>query len=161
MTWRDAGIEGPVEGLGERAVAEQQAIFRNTFVESLGVKILEAKPGYALATLDVGPHFLHPGGFAHGGALASLGDTVAAWATFPALKQGDIHTTIEFKANFLKAVSQGTLRAEAKAAHIGRRTIVLDVRITDERGRLICMMTVTQAVVPLQEARPDQAGDKP
>ena len=92
MTWRDAGIEGPVEGFADQAVAHQDAIFRNTFVESLGVKILEARAGHAVAIVEVGPHFLHPGGYAHGGALASLGDTVAAWATFPALDAGDIHT---------------------------------------------------------------------
>jgi uncharacterized protein (TIGR00369 family) len=158
MTWRDAGLEGPVEGFVDRAVTQQKVIFQNTFVESLGVTIEEARAGHAVATVAVGPHFLHPGGYAHGGALASLGDTTAAWATFPALKEGEVHTTIEFKANFLRAVSSGTLRAEANAVHTGRRTMVLDVRITDSAGKPVCMMTVTQAIVPLAEARPEQAG---
>lgn len=161
MTWRDAGIEGPIEGFVDVAVARQQEIFRNTFVESLGVKIEEAGPGHAVATVEVGPHFLHPGGYAHGGALASLGDTAAAWATFPALGKGEVHTTIEFKANFLRSVSSGMLRAEANAMHSGRRTMVLDVRITDERNRLVAAMVVTQAIVPLAEGRPEQGAEQP
>jgi uncharacterized protein (TIGR00369 family) len=161
MTWRDAGIEGPVEGFVEAAMKQQKEIFRDTFVEAVGVHIEEASAGHAVATAEVGPHFLHPGGFAHGGAIAALGDSCAAWATFPALDEHETHTTIEFKANFLRSVQSGTLRAEASAIHKGRRTMVLDVRITDDRNRLVAAMIVTQAIVPLNEGRPEQGAEKP
>ena len=161
MTWRDAGLEGPVEGFVDAAVANQKEIFRNTFVELVGVHIESAGPGHAVATVEVGPHFLHPGGYAHGGAIASLGDSVAAWATFPALGEGETHTTIEFKANFFRSVQSGRLRAEANAMHKGRKTMVLDVRITDDRNRLVAAMVVTQAIVPLAEGRPEQGAERP
>ncbi len=161
MTWRDAGMEGPVEGFVETAVAKQKEIFHNTFVESIGAHIETASAGHAVATAEVGAHFLHPGGFAHGGAIAALGDTCAAWATFPALSENETHTTIEFKANFLRSVQSGTLRAEANAIHKGRRTMVIDVRITDDRERLVAAMIVTQAIVPLNEGRPEQGAEKP
>ena len=57
----------------------------------------------------------------------------------------------------MRAVSAGTLRAEANAVHTGRRTMVIEVRITDDAGRLVALMTVTQAIVPLREGRPEQA----
>lgn len=162
MTWRDARIEGPIAGRAEEAIAKQAAIFRNTFVESLDLRIEHARPGYAVATATVGPHFLHPGEYGHGGAIAGLGDTAAAWATFPGLTADQTHTTIEFKCNFFRAVVEGMrLRAEASALHSGRKTIVLEVKITDERERLIAAMTVTQAIVPLEEGRPAQAADRP
>jgi 1,4-dihydroxy-2-naphthoyl-CoA hydrolase len=159
MTWRDAEIEGPVIGHVADAVARQDVIFRDTFLERLGVRILEAGPGHAVATLEIGPNARHPGGYAHGGAIASLGDTAAAWATFPALERGETHTTIEFKANFIRAMTQGSMRAEATMMHRGRKTIVLQVRITDaaDPERLVALMTVTQAVLPLEEGRPEQA----
>jgi uncharacterized protein (TIGR00369 family) len=93
----------------------------------------------------------HPGGYAHGGALAGFGDTTAAWATFPSLEPGEAFTTIEFKANFITGVTEGRLRAEAKAVHQGRRTMVLEVRITtdDDEQRPVAMMIVTQAILQL------------
>ena len=63
---------------------------------------------------------------------ARFGDTTAAWATFSALGEGEAFTTIEFKANFIAGVTQGRLRAEAWTVHQGRRTMVLEVRITTD-----------------------------
>ena len=133
MTGKEAGVEGPHPTNLEEAIAKQAIIFKDTFPGMLGVHVLEAGPGRAVATLEVGPSVRHPGGYAHGGALAGFGDTTAAWATFPALGEGEAFTTIEFKANFITGVTSGRLRAEAKAVHQGRRTMVLEVRIATGR----------------------------
>src|SRR5919202_932409 len=119
MTPRDAGIEGPEPTKVELALEHQDEIFKDTFPGTLGVRIIEVGKGSAVGVLDVGPTVRHPGGYAHGGALAGFGDTCAAWATFPALKKGQIFSTIEFKANFLAAVPDGRLRADARAVHQG------------------------------------------
>lgn len=149
MTRQDYGIEGPIPDRIADAVAHQEEIFRDTFPGGLGVRILEAAPGHATGVLEVNERVRHPGGYAHGGAIAGFGDTVAAWATFPALADGEIFTTIEFKANFLSGVQHGSLRAEANAIHRGRRTMVLDVRITtdDDERSLVAVMMVTQAII--------------
>jgi uncharacterized protein (TIGR00369 family) len=115
----------------------------------LGVRIVEAGPGSCVATLEVGSSVKHPGGYAHGGALAGFGDTAAAWATFPTLDEGELFTTIEFKANFITGVTGGRLRAEAKSVHRGRRTMVIEVHVTtdDDERRPVAMMIVTQAIL--------------
>ncbi|MFA5891524.1 MAG: PaaI family thioesterase [Actinomycetota bacterium] len=149
MTREDLGVEGPVLDHLTDAIRNQEVIFRNTFPGMLGVRLTEAKPGYAAGTLEVGPSVLHPGGYAHGGALAGFGDTVAAWATFPALKANETFTTIEFKTNFISGVQGGSLFAEATSIHRGGRTMVLDVRIVtnDQDRRLVAIMVVTQAIL--------------
>lgn len=148
MGEEDAGVE-PRAARIEDAIANQDAFFANTFPGMLGVRILEAGAGRCVATLDVGPTVKHPGGYAHGGALAGFGDTAAAWATFPSLADGEIFTTIEFKANFITGVTEGRLRAEADAVHRGRRTMVLQVKIStdDDARRPVAMMIVTQAIL--------------
>lgn len=155
MTGAGAGTRGPLPRDAAEAVARQDAIFEGTFPGALGVRIERAEPGRCVALMEVAPPTLHPGGFAHGGAIAGFGDTAAAWATFPALGPGEIFTTIEFKANFLTAVREGRLRAEATEVHRGRRTMVLEVRITtdDDERRLVALMLVTQAIL----APPDGA----
>jgi uncharacterized protein (TIGR00369 family) len=152
VTGEQAGIEGPHPTDIDDAIAKQGVIFKDTFPGMLGVHVSEAGPGRAVATLDVGPSVKHPGGYAHGGALAGFGDTTAAWATFPALGEGEAFTTIEFKANFITGVTKGRLRAEAKAVHQGRRTMVLEVRITtdDDERRPVAMMIVTQAILKVR-----------
>ena len=149
MTRADYGIEGP---LGDRladAVANQDAIFHDTFPGAIGVRILTAEPGRATGALDVDSRVRHPGGYAHGGALAGFGDTVAAWATFPSLASDETFTTIEFKTNFITGVTDGRLLCEAVSIHRGARTMVLDVRITtdDDERRLVAIMMVTQAIL--------------
>ena len=149
MTREDLGVEGPVRDHLNDAIQHQEVIFRNSFPGMLGVRLTEVQPGFATGTLEVGPTVLHPGGYAHGGALAGFGDTVAAWATFPSLKANETFTTIEFKINFISGVQGGSLFAEAKSIHRGGRTMVLDVRImtNDDERRLVAVMVVTQAIL--------------
>ena len=147
MTER-AGIEPRAANVAD-AIANQAAFFAGSFPGMLGVRIEEAGPGWCVATLEVGSTVKHPGGYAHGGAIAGFGDTAAAWATFPTLEEGEIFTTIEFKSNFMTGVTGGRLRAEARSVHRGRRTMVVEVDITtdDEERRPVAMMIVTQAIL--------------
>lgn len=159
MTAEDAGFSGPVPPSLDEAVRDQHLFFKDTFPGVIGVQILEAGPGKAVGTMEVGPSVRHPGGYAHGGALAGFGDTVAAWATFPLLGPGEIFTTIEFKTNFITGITDGTVRAEALAVHKGSRTIILEVRITttDAPQKLVAIMIVTQAVLTTRTSpRPPQ-----
>lgn len=148
MTREDAGFEGPLPRHVRDAVEMQDVIFKDSFPGALGVRIEHAEAGHARGTLEIGPSVRHPGGYAHGGALAGFGDTVAAWATFPSLGPDEVFTTIEFKANFLTGVREGRLVAEARAVHRGRRTMVLEVRITAvDDQRPVATMLVTQAIL--------------
>lgn len=157
MTEKSGGIEPRAARVAE-AIANQEAFFANSFPGMLGVKIVDAGPGHCLATLEVGSTVKHPGGYAHGGAIAGFGDTAAAWATFPTLDDGEIFTTIEFKSNFMTGVTGGRLRAEATAVHRGRRTMVIEVNIVtdDAERRPVAMMIVTQAIL----AAPGGHGDE-
>ena len=149
MTRDDAGIEGPLQARIDEAVAKQDLIFRDSFPGLIGVRITDARPGYARGTIEVDSRVRHPGGYAHGGALAGFGDSIAAWATFPSLAEGEIFTTIEFKANFLAGVTGGGLVGEATAVHKGTRKMVIEVKIStdDAEGRLVAAMLVTQAIL--------------
>lgn len=159
MTRREAGLEGPLQARIDEAIAKQEVIFRDSFPGALGVRIVEASAGRAVGVLDVGPSVKHPGGYAHGGAIAGFGDTVAAWATFPALGPDEVFTTIEFKANFIIGVQQGRLRAEASVVHRGRRTMVIEVRIFDDADAErapVAIMLVTQAIINSKGAQAEE-----
>lgn len=87
------------------------------------------------------------GGVLHGGYLMTLADCAAATLAFLNLPPGARTATIEGKTNFLAAVREGAVTARAEIVHKGRATIVLQVDISDDDGRLVTRTLQTQAVI--------------
>jgi uncharacterized protein (TIGR00369 family) len=83
----------------------------------------------------------------HGGYLMSLADTTAATLAFLNLPAGATTATIEAKTNFLGAIREGSVTARAEPLHVGRTTIVVQVDVTDDAGRLVSRTLQTQAVI--------------
>jgi uncharacterized protein (TIGR00369 family) len=77
----------------------------------------------------------------------SLADVAAATLAFFNLPSGATTATIEAKTNFLAAVRSGFVTARAEAVHVGRRTIVVQVDVTDDAGKLVSRTLQTQAVI--------------
>jgi uncharacterized protein (TIGR00369 family) len=86
-------------------------------------------------------------GVLHGGYLMTLADTAAAALAFRNLPDGAGTATIEAKTNFLAAVREGSVTARAELVHKGRATIVLQVDVRDDGGRLVTRTLQTQAVI--------------
>ena len=86
-------------------------------------------------------------GVLHGGYLMALADSAAATLAFLNLPPGASTATIEAKTNFLAAVRSGFVTARAEAVHVGRRTIVVQVDVTDDAGSLVSRTLQTQAVI--------------
>jgi uncharacterized protein (TIGR00369 family) len=121
--------------------------FVGTFPGELGVEILESGRERARGRLTIESRHLHPGGFVHAGVWVSLADTVAAWATFPNLRDGENFSTAEIKTNLFGVASEGdVLEATALPLHIGRRTQVWEVRV-EVGGKLGALYVCTQIVV--------------
>jgi 1,4-dihydroxy-2-naphthoyl-CoA hydrolase len=122
---------------------------RETLLSTLGIEIVEANKERVVARMPVGPKVHQPLGLLHGGASVALAETVAStggWMQVDQVKEGVVG--LEINANHLRAKRDGMLTAIATPAHIGRRTHVWDVRITDEEGKLVCVSRCTLAVVP-------------
>jgi 1,4-dihydroxy-2-naphthoyl-CoA hydrolase len=93
------------------------------------------------------PEHCTAGGVLHGGYLMTLADAAAATLAFLNLPQGATTATIEAKTNFLTAVRSGHVTARAELVHVGRRTIVVQVDVRDDGGRLVSRTLQTQAVI--------------
>ena len=129
--------------------------------ESLTAMIREAMPLAALLgfeAVDAGPDTVTlrgtwseerctAAGVLHGGYLMALADSAAATLAFLTLPTGATTSTIEAKTNFLAAVRSGFVTARAEAVHVGRRTIVVQVDVSDDAGKLVSRTLQTQAVI--------------
>ena len=109
----------------------------------LNMKIREVKDGYARLTMELEEKHLQFLKTVHGGAIASLADSAAAWATVGSAGLETIPVTVEMKINFLAPVESGLLVAEARIVHKGKTISVSDVEVKDNKGRIVAKSLVT------------------
>ena len=121
----------------------------NTLLEALGIEITLATAERVEARMPVDRRTHQPFGLLHGGASVALAETVASVGGYMNVDPAREHVVgIEINANHMRAKRDGKVRALATPIHVGRRTQVWDVRVTDEAGRLVCVSRCTLAVVP-------------
>jgi len=129
--------------------------FTGTLMEALGIEVKEAAPDRVVLAMPVGPATRQPAGFLHGGASAALAETAASLGTLLNIDRGrEAAAGMEISASHLRPVSAGSVTATAVPLHRGRTSMVWDIRIADERGRLVCVSRCTVAVVPADRFRP-------
>lgn len=103
-------------------------------------EILEASPGHSKITIEVTKEALNLYGNAHGGFLFSLCDQAAGMSTY-AYEVANV--TQAGNIQFLRGVNAGRIYIESNAIHKGRKTVVNQVNVTDEKNRLIATATMT------------------
>ncbi|WKZ60997.1 MAG: hotdog fold thioesterase [Cyclobacteriaceae bacterium] len=120
----------------------------NTMVEHLGIVFTAIGEDYIQATMPVDHRTHQPYGLLHGGASVALAETLGSVAAHCC-----IDTTIQYcvgldiNANHVKGIKQGTVTGITKPIHIGKRTHVWEIRITNEQNELICISRITMAVI--------------
>lgn len=117
------------------------------FAAHLGVEGLEGSRAAVVLRGAWAPEHCTAAGVLHGGYLMTLADAAAATLAFLNLLPGTTTATIEAKTNFLAAVREGSVTARAELVHLGRRTIVVQVDVSDGEGRLVSRTLQTQAVI--------------
>jgi uncharacterized protein (TIGR00369 family) len=118
----------------EQAIREKFEI--NHFPRLLGIEIDEIGPGRARLSVEVRKELLQLQGVMHGGAIASLIDTAVAFAILGASEAPSRFTTVEMKVNYLSAIREGRVLAEARLIRDGRRIVVAECDVFDSKGRL-------------------------
>jgi uncharacterized protein (TIGR00369 family) len=138
--------------LSQVTTEDARQFIGGSFPGDLGIEPLEIEDTHARGRIVVDRRHLHPGGFVHGGAWTALGDTVAAWATFRNIPPQHDFTTIELKLNvFGSGLPGDEVVAVATPLHVGRSTVVIEVRIErirEGKAKLAANLVVTQFVLP-------------
>ena len=121
---------------------------KNTMGDFLGIEFIELGDDYIKATMPVDERTRQPYGLLHGGASVVLAETLgsvgAVLTVDPDLFQC---VGLEINANHVRGVKQGIVTGIARPIHIGATTQVWDIRIFDEREKLVCVSRHTVAVI--------------
>jgi acyl-CoA thioesterase len=116
---------------------EMNAYPPHAFGDLIGLRIVESGEGRAVAEIDVEERLHNPNGVVHGGVLFSLADTSMGAALRSLLEEGQISATIEIQIRYLRAVRSGTVRAETRVLHKGKRIAHFDTEIRNGDGDLV------------------------
>ncbi len=135
--------------LSEASVAQINEFSRKTMSETIGIEIIEVGEDYIKGRMPVDYRTVQPYGIMHGGASAALAETLGSiGGNFFVDQDKNVVVGLEINVNHIRSVKEGFVFGTAKPIHIGSRTQVWDIRIEDERGRLVSVSRLTLAVVP-------------
>ncbi len=129
--------------------ADLNARTPGSLLAMMGVEVTEVGEGRLAARMAIRPEHLAPNGFMHAAAVIALADSACGMGTYAHLPDGaHAFTTIELKSNFLGTATEGELKCEAKAQHLGRTTQVWDAEVRHgETGRTIALFRCSQMVL--------------
>lgn len=123
-----------------------------TLLDTLGIEITELSKGKVIATMPVDERTRQPFGLLHGGASVALAETVASIGAYELVdKETEGVVGLEINANHVKAKREGTVTATGIVLHQGRTTMIWEIKITDEEGKLICVSRCTIAIIKLKQ----------
>ena len=125
------------EPLDEAQEQRIRAVFEKIpYAHLLGVELGELRRGEATLYLEMRDELRRNNGVAHGGAIASLVDTAAAFAILTQLEPDQTTTTIDLTIHYLRPLVKGRAAAHARVLRAGRRIIVISIEVLDETKAL-------------------------
>jgi len=130
-------------------MATAELIYRDRFVQHVGIELLDAGEGRARARLQLAPHHLNGLGIVQGGAIFTLADYAFAAASN---SRDSLAVALDTHMTFLKAARGGTLTATCRETGLNRRTAFYAVDVTGDDGTLIATFQGTAYLKPAASA---------
>lgn len=114
----------------------------------LGMEWVELGDNYMVMRMPVDDRTKQPYGLLHGGASCALAETVGSLAShFVINPEKNICVGLEINANHVRSASAGFVTATCTPLHIGSSTHVWDIKIHDDKKKLVCISRLTVAIL--------------
>jgi 1,4-dihydroxy-2-naphthoyl-CoA hydrolase len=121
---------------------------KDTMNDFIGIRFTEVGENYIKATMPVDHRTKQAYGLLHGGASATLAETVGSVGSAMVIDPEQfVCVGVEINANHLKAVRDGFVTATALPLHLGASSHVWEIKIVDAKENLICASRLTVYVI--------------
>ena len=91
-----------------------------------------------------------PYGVLHGGASCVLAETIGSLGSALVIDMEKFYCVgLEINANHIRSVNTGLVTATCAALHLGRSTHVWDIKLHDEKNKLVCVCRLTVAILSI------------
>ncbi len=125
---------------------------KNTMSEHLGIQWAEVGENYLKARMPVDHRTTQPYGLLHGGASCVLAETIGSVASAMVIDHSKFYSVgLEINANHIRGVREGFVTGVASPLHLGSTTHVWDIKIYDEKEKLICVSRLTVVIIPRKD----------
>jgi 1,4-dihydroxy-2-naphthoyl-CoA hydrolase len=126
-----------------------QPLGKNTMAEYLGMEFTDVGEDFLSGRMPVDSRTRQPYGLLHGGASVALAETLGSVGAAMVVDRNRFNAVgLEINANHVRGVREGFVTGTARPLHIGKTTQVWEIRITDERDKLVCVSRLTVAIIP-------------
>jgi len=130
---------------------EAQKLHSQTMVSMLGIEVTAITEDSMVAIMPVDKRTTQIHGILHGGASVALAETLGSYAATCCVDQDSYMCVgLDINANHIRPVSSGHVTAVTRPIHIGRKTQVWGIQISDNKNRLVCESRLTIAVLEKQ-----------
>ncbi len=127
---------------------ELNKLHDNTMQRYIGIEFIEIGDDYLKARMPVNERTKQPHGLLHGGANVTLAESLGSMASVLCLNLEERTCVgLEINANHIRAVYDGYVYGITKPVHIGRSTMIWEIKIYDEQDRLTCISRITNAIL--------------
>ena len=119
------------------------------YARKLGMRLVELGPGYAVVEMDPQEDMTNIHGMIHGGAIFSVLDEAFQASCN---SHGTVAVALNVNVTYHNPPARGSrLRAESREIHRSRKTGTYDIKVTDDKGRLIasCLALAYRKKEPL------------
>lgn len=125
------------------------AFGKNTLPGHIGIEFTELGEDFLIARMPVDSRTHQPFGILHGGASVVLAETIGSVASMLCLENPEQQKAVglEINANHLRAVITGWVYGKVTPIHIGAKTHVWDIKITNEDNKLVCICRLTTMII--------------
>ncbi|MEP4531570.1 MAG: hotdog fold thioesterase [Cyclobacteriaceae bacterium] len=132
------------EGIDINAINQMSA---QSMVGHLGIEFIECTTDHLTAKMPVNEKTIQPFGLLHGGASVALAETLGSVASNLLLEKGQMAVGLEINANHLRPAREGFVIGKATPIHVGRKTHVWSIEISDQNDKMICVSRLTIAII--------------
>lgn len=114
-----------------------------SLAEKMGIELLELSAERAVATMPVDGN-TQPFGVVHGGAYVVLGESLGSFAANVwAHESGKVAVGIEVNASHSRSATKGIVTGTCTAINLGKSLTLHEIVVTDEQGRRLSTVRIT------------------
>lgn len=137
---------------GKATVEDLNKRCENTLVQTLGIEFTEIGDDYIKAIMPVDRRTVQPAGILHGGASLALAESMGSVAGFMCIDSEKQYCVgMEINANHIRPVRSGSVHGVVRPIHVGRKTHVWEIAISEQHGKLVCVSRITLAILNKEE----------
>lgn len=123
---------------------------KETMAGYLGIEWVAVGEDFLKMSIPVNERTKQPYGILHGGASCVLAETVGSLASALVIDMKKSYCVgLEINANHVRMANSGLVTATCAPLHLGKSTHIWDIKLHDEKEKLVCVSRLTVAILPI------------